>query len=303
MTVHSWLHVPDFMENTGPLWGVWCWIMERFCGRLGRAVSSRKHPFASINRRIFELQTLFSVRNLFGLHEALPNYSKMHNTAGPSIFYLGIESSYREVQLTGKAKSTSISNKRSVGKEANSLRDRIAVHLCTQWDMDKRDVKQALPETIVQWSKIILYETEIISTVEGDKRKEANLRDSTWVKYELLEDQNEEDQSASINFEPQIFFGQALRAFVCTVPAMPAVGIAETRTAILVEVKKYKHSIDKYGINYYNKSCNVSTEIIDATSLRALVGRIEDRGVWAFVERQGGIDHAEYQNTENVSAS
>lgn len=61
LTIHTWLHAVDYIEQSGPLWCFWCWIMERFCGRLARAVASHKHPYASLNRRILELATIASI--------------------------------------------------------------------------------------------------------------------------------------------------------------------------------------------------------------------------------------------------
>ncbi|KAG9016731.1 hypothetical protein FRB95_006588 [Tulasnella sp. JGI-2019a] len=31
VTVYAWLHAVDFMEETGPLWSYWCWVMEWYC--------------------------------------------------------------------------------------------------------------------------------------------------------------------------------------------------------------------------------------------------------------------------------
>ncbi|KAG8959011.1 hypothetical protein FRC00_002067 [Tulasnella sp. 408] len=40
ITVHAWLHLIDLMEQSGPLWGYWCWVMERYCSRLLRATTA-----------------------------------------------------------------------------------------------------------------------------------------------------------------------------------------------------------------------------------------------------------------------
>lgn len=72
ITIHAWLHIPDMIRRSGPVWGYWTWVMEWFCGLLSRAVTSRKHPYASLNRWIREIQTLHAVRNMYDLHERLP---------------------------------------------------------------------------------------------------------------------------------------------------------------------------------------------------------------------------------------
>lgn len=49
VTVHALLHIADSIEFAGPVWAYWAFAMERFCGRLGRAIKSRRHPDASMN--------------------------------------------------------------------------------------------------------------------------------------------------------------------------------------------------------------------------------------------------------------
>ncbi|KAG8961974.1 hypothetical protein FRC05_005650 [Tulasnella sp. 425] len=81
VTVHAWLQLVDMMEQSGPLWAYWCWVMERFCGHLARAISSRKHPYASLNRRIHEIQSLHAIRHIYRLEAELPPYTAMYDSA------------------------------------------------------------------------------------------------------------------------------------------------------------------------------------------------------------------------------
>lgn len=45
--------------------------MERFCGSLLPAIKSRRHPWASIDRRILELAQLFQIKAIYSLSTAL----------------------------------------------------------------------------------------------------------------------------------------------------------------------------------------------------------------------------------------
>ncbi|KAJ1560360.1 hypothetical protein HK405_007385 [Cladochytrium tenue] len=46
--IHSLLHVADNVEQLGPMWAYWNFPTERFCGKLGRAVKSRRHPWTNL---------------------------------------------------------------------------------------------------------------------------------------------------------------------------------------------------------------------------------------------------------------
>ncbi|KDQ05685.1 hypothetical protein BOTBODRAFT_122378, partial [Botryobasidium botryosum FD-172 SS1] len=50
-TIHSLLHIPDYLEWLGPLWVYWEFAMERLCGRLRGLVWSRINPYNSLSQR------------------------------------------------------------------------------------------------------------------------------------------------------------------------------------------------------------------------------------------------------------
>ncbi|KZT34846.1 hypothetical protein SISSUDRAFT_975750, partial [Sistotremastrum suecicum HHB10207 ss-3] len=52
------LHVPKGIRRAGPVWTLWTFVIERYCGRMARAVTSRQHPYAVMNRRLSELAQL-----------------------------------------------------------------------------------------------------------------------------------------------------------------------------------------------------------------------------------------------------
>lgn len=85
------------IKRSGPLWAYWTWVMERYCGLLARAVSSRKYPYSSLNRRILEIQTLHSVRNMYDLHDRLPVYTAMYTSDPPPTYHDPVE--YPELTL------------------------------------------------------------------------------------------------------------------------------------------------------------------------------------------------------------
>ena len=72
VTVHGLLHIADGIEAAGPVWATWAFVMERYCGFIKRrAVRSRAHPYASINRRILEMAQLNVILMKYGLRKKL----------------------------------------------------------------------------------------------------------------------------------------------------------------------------------------------------------------------------------------
>jgi len=72
VTIHSLLHIADGIKAAGPVWATWAFVMERYCGFIKRrAVRSRAHPYASINRRIVEMAQLNVILMKYGLRKKL----------------------------------------------------------------------------------------------------------------------------------------------------------------------------------------------------------------------------------------
>ncbi|KIO21907.1 hypothetical protein M407DRAFT_79835 [Tulasnella calospora MUT 4182] len=79
LTIHAWIHIPDIIKKSDPLWAYWSWVMEWFCGRRSHAVSSHKWPYSSPNQQILEISTLHSIRHMYKLENPLPVYTAMYN--------------------------------------------------------------------------------------------------------------------------------------------------------------------------------------------------------------------------------
>jgi hypothetical protein len=61
LTIHALLHIPEDIRNCGPVWTYWCFVMERLCGILLRAVKSKLNPWGALAqraKRISQIQLL-----------------------------------------------------------------------------------------------------------------------------------------------------------------------------------------------------------------------------------------------------
>jgi hypothetical protein len=81
ITVHGLLHIADGIAAAGPVWATWAFVMERYCGYVKRrAVRSRAHPYASIDRRILETAQLNATLLKYGLRKTLTLKGKHDKT-------------------------------------------------------------------------------------------------------------------------------------------------------------------------------------------------------------------------------
>ncbi|KAG9018790.1 hypothetical protein FRB90_009638 [Tulasnella sp. 427] len=284
LTIHAWLHVPDIIEHSGPMWAYWCWVMERFCGRLSRAVSSRKWPYASLNRRILEIGTLHSIRHMYALEDRLPPYTAMYKSKNTPSYH--DTEHYPEVILRYPRTILYLDS-----PEHSALRRRIIRHLITQYDITANVAAACIPPDVEQYGRLQIKDADTVNSALGYSLKEENTRDATFIQYELRVDQHAHQRNREPVFRQMTFFGQLERIILCWLKPSAEFQV-KNDMLVLLDVNLCDAVQDRFGFWEYENFRY--REIIDGKSIRALVGRIRDRGKWVFVQRSGAMEHAEY---------
>ncbi|KAG8915916.1 hypothetical protein FRC00_007195 [Tulasnella sp. 408] len=137
----------------------------------------------------------------------------------------------------------------------------------------------------------------LIRTYLGCSQSET-VRDATHVQYELLIDVQRHRRKAKPVFRRETFFGRLERVVVFTLPPSPPLNITEETTFILTDILPCQVTQDQYA--FYEYSSYGAREMVNLNAIRALVGRIYDRGKWVIVRRKGGIEHAHYTSEEDT---
>jgi len=83
-------------------------------------------------------------------------------------------------------------------------------------------------------------------------------------------------------FEEQDFFGQLGRILILEIPSAPKLHLAEPTTIIVAVIREVKAKLTD-GIYYY-KEFGLD-EVVDLETVQCVVGRIQDRGRWALIDR------------------
>lgn len=290
LQIHTWLHAVDHLECSGPGPCFWCWVCERMCGHYARAITSRKHPYASLNRRALEEQTLAVIINKYDLQDALPVYTRM--SAGKNLPTF-TDPEYPEVTLLHPRRILSFKK-----DKLGSLQTRIAARWATMLGLRTRNVKKYLPYTFEQWSRIQMADggDYIVSSL-GAPSEDDTRRDCSFIQYELHVDSLAHRRRAKPKFVKRTFFGKVERIIVINIPARPEIGQQKEDTMILLDVHVCRTTEDCYGFHEYT---NLGYhEIVDASCLRASVGRIRDRGKWVIVKREGNIETMDFAPEED----
>lgn len=71
VTIHVLLHIADGIEAMGPVWVYWAFPIERFCGKLGRMIKSRRNPYKNLNNRLLLLVQMTQLKNTYHLEDQL----------------------------------------------------------------------------------------------------------------------------------------------------------------------------------------------------------------------------------------
>lgn len=309
LTTHAWLHVPDFMEKSGPLWAFWCWVMERMCARLVRGVSSKKHPNASLDRRTLEYANLSAIVNANDLQKVLPTFTRIYATSRITSYSIN-HADYADITLKAPTRTITLTNPPSsrstednIAHEMVRLRRRIAVHFSAQWGRSAQDILNAnvLPSTINVYSRLEIKNGDTIRSFfsghSDTTSSDDGRRDATFFQYELLVDRYAHRPRSKPVFVPKTYFGRLNRIIVveCTPLGKDLTApLGKIRPFILLDVDPCKATRDRHGFYEY-KAFN-TTAVIDAGCAQAVVGRIPENGGWVFIQRKGDIERADHRD-------
>jgi hypothetical protein len=79
LTIHALLHIPEDIRNSGPIWAYWCFVMERHCGILLRAVKSKLNPWGSLAQRAKRISQLQLLNVLYNLWDVLRQFQPLED--------------------------------------------------------------------------------------------------------------------------------------------------------------------------------------------------------------------------------
>jgi hypothetical protein len=110
--------------------------------------------------------------------------------------------------------------------------------------------------------------------------------EQSLLQYTQFVDRHARHMRRTPDFEEENFFGQLGRILVLELPSTPKLHLAEPTTVIVAVIREVKAKLTD-GIYYYKEFGH--DEIVDLESIQCVVGRIQDRGKWAIIDRSDSM--------------
>ncbi|KAF8493835.1 hypothetical protein BU17DRAFT_59563 [Hysterangium stoloniferum] len=279
--VHAMLHIADYIKQAGPVWTTWAFPMERYCGKLGERITSRLHPYATLSH---------FVKRTAQLSQLKVRYSRVWTHL--SICVVDNQLAKYEVIFDGYEDYV-LRPPRHLGYIPEPIVMRkIAQYFAAVYQCSHTRISTLLPYSMVRWGKVRIQNAGdkiwTSSAVSGEQA--ANVRDSSFVCYELLVKNNHRSKKKSEPTEiQQVFYGQIHYIISLKLSSCAELNIPDTPCSLLARISPCitngKDATE--SLTSYNRT---STEIfIDLRTINCVVGRVQRGRDWYIIDRSGGI--------------
>ncbi|KZV78954.1 hypothetical protein EXIGLDRAFT_847001 [Exidia glandulosa HHB12029] len=289
-TVHGLLHIADSIEAMGPVGCYWSFLMERYCSSLRPVIRSRRFPYTGIANHVVDSLYLRQIRLTYDTDKFFDRRQSEDVTAAVGSREYATPA-YPSTVLMGPSSTYELS-----GPE----RRKIARHLSVRFNnANAKALEQYVPTAIEAWGKVRRLDGgDTIHAREMVKRRHDE-RDATFVRYIGEVDKHAAQRNRAPEYVQKAFFGQLQHVFVLSLPALPNYKQRERQTVLLASVKDCTGAADTHGngIQYYSGALGPSHSI-DLAAIECLVGRVEDRGEWAIVDRSNALTRVLVPNDE-----
>ncbi|KZV89279.1 hypothetical protein EXIGLDRAFT_796478 [Exidia glandulosa HHB12029] len=285
--IHYLLHIADCIEMQGPVWVYWAFVMERHCGRIVRAVRSRKHPWASLNNFVLAEAQLETVQSLYNLDNDFFTGPNHHIRAAGSF-----------ARFTDCTSSPSTRDMRAPGALSHVPSYPIPrISACKRSSAMSR-----LPHYIEEWGKVRRLDG-------GDTMHAADLivneeRDMTFVRYEQLVDRRRHQQHKTAVLKRQTYYGQLRRILVLPVspPLAELLGDDAPQTVLIAAVAECADLSppDAHGLQFFSKLKD-GVELTELRTIECLIGRVPTHsGHWAIADRSNALSRVLFTGSDVV---
>ncbi|KAI8990584.1 hypothetical protein BD414DRAFT_459234 [Trametes punicea] len=288
LTLHALLHIGDSLEDIAPVWAVWEFPTERYCGMLIPAVKSRRYPYASLNQYALDVAQLSQIALRYDIEQELSLRPHRGSSENPQ----------RTLRVADYPKAILLSPHREAGIPT-TVHTKLAQCLATRFNVTMAVARRHIPRILHQWGKVqridggdMIHAADLVPHSEGG-------HDATFIRYQLLVDKYAHIRNRQSAFEPRDFYGQLRNIYVVDLPASRDLKTASPLTLVLAAIRTVntKRAMD-LAMPFYRKEG--SLEVVDLAAVQCVVGRVYDsrRNWWAIIDRSGPYAQAEFIDKE-----
>ncbi|KAF8262478.1 hypothetical protein EI94DRAFT_1773176 [Lactarius quietus] len=266
VTIHVLLHIADSIKTCGPVWCYWAFPVERYCNRVKPAIRSRRFPYTTIDWYILEDAQLTQVKAIYDLSDELALQPSLPVSSRALISQ--DRSDFPIEDPSGMLLCPRVVIQQGSGIQGTSLLAGLSKSITAALSTDARDIIHS----------------------SGLMKQTVDHRDATFVWYVML---------------PQTFYGQLEHLYLVNFTCSDA-RVEPHKPIILAAIQNCKIKdpgpTDLEGLDVHLYNTTGSLDVVDVTSIQALVGRVEyivDGGGWAIIDRSGSLAHAEWDPIGN----
>ncbi|KAJ7719689.1 hypothetical protein DFH07DRAFT_972824 [Mycena maculata] len=204
LVIHGLLYVPDDILFCGPSWTTWTFWMERYCGFLKRALSSKTSPWANLNNIVLHRAYLEQLEALYDLTDELASPNQRTNGLSSSEFQY---EHYPQTILRLPCQKTYAPDV--------SLRRKITVYFAALLGKTIREIEPQLPEVTARWGKVRIVDGDSIASAWVLARRNEAARNTSVTRYVI-------QVNKSGSWIPQTCYGRLDEIVICKIP--PEIG-------------------------------------------------------------------------------
>ncbi|KAF5315316.1 hypothetical protein D9619_007521 [Psilocybe cf. subviscida] len=302
LTVHALLHIASGIRTMGPVWCYWAFPMERYCGKLQWAIRSRRFPYPSLDRFVTEDAQLTQIQAMYNLFDELSLKrsrkdcpGSMRDDAYPSFLFLPPSRRLDEPDPTIIRNISAALVTRALDvNEAHSPLQRRRISIAT--------VKKLVGEAcVIKWGKVRQIDSEEGDTIHASSMRtlSTDLRDASFVRYQMYIDKNASAKRRKPVYELKTFYGQLEAIYSVQFSDAAAIELLQLDhdLVVLVAIRVCKllnsQPVDLERLDIHLYSEMGSLDVVDITTVQALVGRVkDDNNTWGLVDRSGSLSRA-----------
>ncbi|KAJ2933061.1 hypothetical protein H1R20_g4052, partial [Candolleomyces eurysporus] len=281
VTIHALLHIADGILFLGPV---------------------RRFPFSNLDNQVLAHAQMTQIKNRYNLHDALSLTRKAGRTVNWD--YQIPDVSYSQYVLVSPRKANPTIPDSLLTKIAAALVTRFSpVDTAASQDLiPVRTMKQLLSTFAIEsWGRLRRLEggdtmlaSELVNLDSDDRR------DATFIRYEPLVDERGRSHHGPTQLRLKLQFGRLTHIFLLKVPPTPTLNINNGMSIALAVIEECDKPVQhSSGLDIYFYSKTKSAEVVDITTVKALVGRVRWGNKWAVFDRNGALTQTLFAEDED----
>ncbi|QRV98449.1 Transposase family tnp2 [Ceratobasidium sp. AG-Ba] len=288
LTVHALLHVAEEVIRCGPVWVFWSYLTERYCREIIACARQRALPFATVAKYVLQMSQLTSVSMRF--HEV--RKALLFGSSDAPVDTSAMEKVYADYP------ETILRFPRLPGfRMQPNMRKRAAAFLRTNVNLhqDFDAWMEYLPKHCERWGKVCLGEGGdcIRCACARNPSSAQGNRDNSFVKFEYEQDRNRYN-GRDADMVKKIGYGRLDCILALTLPPNADFGVASPQLHVLAQITVAKDAEGDASVELVSYTKFGKTIILDVTSIKCAVGRIETkaknrRGEWVIIDRDDSL--------------